>query len=331
MPIARRDLVDSETPGFYHCNNRCVRRTFLCGIDEETGKDYTYRKDWLEKRMLELCDVFAVDVYAYAVMDNHYHIVLYVDPLAPLKWSDDEVAERWLKAYPSRLDEPQFAAQRELKKQAIMADKDKLKTYRKRLGKLSWFMGRLNEPLAKRSNREEFCTGAFWEGRYSSQALLDEAAVLSCMCYVDLNPVRAKITQKLEESNHTGIKKRIDNIKTQASNQTQPDLSKSINALSCQLKSQRMTISIKDYFDLVEWTGKSIVYDNKATIPPNIQSVLSSLNLQQEHWLKHIKDFNQHYCHVVGPVELIRQKAKAMAVKYLRGVSSAKQLFEAPS
>lgn len=331
MPIARRNLVDSETPGFYHCTNRCVRRTFLCGIDEETGKDYTYRKDWLEKRMLELCNIFAVDIYAYAVMDNHYHIVLYVEPLAPLNWSDEEVAERWLKAYPSRLDEPQYATQRELKKQAIMADKAKLKTYRKRLGNLSWFMARLNEPLAKRSNREEFCTGAFWEGRYTSQALLDEAAVLSCMCYVDLNPVRAKITQKLEESNHTGIKKRIEQVKADKSNEAQPNLSKSIDALSGQLNSQRMTISIGDYFELVEWTGKSIIYDNKASIPPNIQSILSSLNLQQGHWLKQIKDFNQHYCRVVGPVKLIQEKAKAMALTYLRGVSAAKQLFEVPT
>ena len=100
MTIARRDLVDSETPGFYHCTNRCVRRTFLCGIDELTGVDYSHRKDWLEKRMLELCDIFSVDIYAYAVMDNHYHAVLYLDPLLPQSWSKEDIAERWIKAYP---------------------------------------------------------------------------------------------------------------------------------------------------------------------------------------------------------------------------------------
>jgi hypothetical protein len=123
--------------------------------------------------------------------NNHYHLVLYLDPLAPLNWSDGEIAEKWLLTYPGRLDEPCFEVQRELKKQAIMADKKKLQKYRQRFGSLSWFMSRLNEPLAKTSNAEDFVSGRFWESRYTSVALLDESAVLSCMAYVDLNPIRA--------------------------------------------------------------------------------------------------------------------------------------------
>ena len=134
-------------------------------------------------------------------MDNHYHIVLYLDPLLPQTWSDEDIAERWLMAYPSK--------QHDLRKQTILNNPNTLKKYRKRLGNLSWFMRRLNEPLAKLSNREEGYNGRFWQGRYHSQALLDEAAVISCMAYVDLNPVRAKITEKLEESNHTSIQERI--------------------------------------------------------------------------------------------------------------------------
>jgi len=328
MAIARRDIVDSETPGFYHCTNRCVRRAFLCGKDEDTGQDYSDRKNWLEKRFIELCDIFSVDIYAYAVMDNHYHIVLYLDPLAPQKWSNDEVAEKWLLAYPGKLDKPEFAQQRELKKQAIMSDKAKLKSYRKRLGKLSWFMGRINEPLAKISNVEDDCTGAFWQGRYSSQALLDEASVLSCMCYVDLNPVRAKITEKLEESHHTGIKKRIEKIKQNVQENQTTELNQTIEAIAGSLKSQRMMLSTNDYFRLIEWTGKSIIYPNKATIPPHIKSIIGGLNLQQTHWLKQIEKFNQHYCHFVGPVDLIREKAKSISKRCLRGISSAKLLFK---
>jgi len=121
-------------------------------------------------------------------------------------------------------------------KQVTIADKAKIKLYRKHLGSLSWFMRRLNEPLAKRSNKEESCTGSFWEGRYSAQELLDEAAVFSCIAYVDLNPVRAKITEKLEESNNTSIKKRMDEIKTIESIDVQRNLDSAIIAISNQMK-----------------------------------------------------------------------------------------------
>jgi len=115
MTIARKNIVDNQIPGFYHCTNRCVRRTFLCGVDELTGYDCSHRKDWLEKRMLALCDIFSVDIYAYAVLDDHYHIVLHLDPLAPQSWSKEEVAERWLKAFSEQPVAPKLAKQRELK------------------------------------------------------------------------------------------------------------------------------------------------------------------------------------------------------------------------
>jgi len=328
MTIARKNIVDKETPGFYHCTNRCVRRTFLCGIDELTGKDYSHRKAWIEARMIELCDISSVEIYAYAVMDNHYHIVLYVDPLLPDKWSKEEIAERWLKAYSPRLNNPKFAKQRELKKQVIISDKAKIKTYRKRLGSLSWFMGRLNEPLAKRSNDEDYCTGSFWQGRYSSQALLDEAAVFSCMAYVDLNPIRAKITEKLEESNNTSIKKRFEELKQIDPTHIQRHLDKSVTAMTSQIKERMLPMSLNDYIELVEWTGKSIVHPQKASIPPQVSSCLQRLNLQQNHWLKQIENFSQNYCHVVGPVEQIRAMAKQLKLRYMKGISAAKLLYE---
>jgi len=328
MTIARRNIVDNQTPGFYHCTNRCVRRTFLCGVDETTGKDYSYRKDWLEKRMFELCEIFSVDIYAFAILDNHYHIVLHLNPLAPLDWSDNDIAERWLSAFSGRLSEPRFTKQRELKKQAILADKTKLKKYRKRLGSLSWFMGRLNEPLAKQSNQEENCTGSFWEGRYSSQALLDEAAIFSCMAYVDLNPVRAKITQTLEDSKHTSIKKRLDEIKQTNPEDSQTLLDSEISELSNKTSSKALPMTLKSYLELVEWTGRNIVHPNKAAMPKHISSCLEQLNLQQIHWLKQLENFEQHYCHVVGPIELIKKKAQQLSLRCMKGMTAARLLYQ---
>ena len=324
MAIARKNIVDKEIPGFYHCTNRCVRRAFLCGIDKLTGYDCSHRKNWLENRMKSLCDVFAVEIFAYAVMDNHYHIVLYVDPRAPQLWSDEEVAERWLQVYPSRLDKPEYATQREMKKQAIIHDPDRLAIYRERLGDLSWYMRRLNEPLAKLSNQEENCTGRFWEGRYSSQALLDEAAVFSCMAYVDLNPVRARITEKLEESGNTSIKQRIEEMKN---DNDEIKLTQAVTAVAGKVRGNSLPINLKEYIELAEWTGKTIIHPDKASIPPHVISVLERLNLQQGHWLKHIEHYGKHYCRVVGPINKIREKAKRIKARCLHGISGAKLMY----
>jgi putative transposase len=324
MAVARKYLVDKETAGFYHCTNRCVRRTFLCGIDEVTGTDYSHRKAWLEDRMKALCDIFAVDIYAHAIMDNHYHIVLYVDPKAPQSWSNEEVAERWMQVYPSRLDKSENARQRELTKLALMDNPEKLAICRERLGDLSWYMRRLNEPLAKLSNQQDDCTGKFWEDRYKSQALLDEAAVISCMAYVDLNPVRAKITQKLEESHFTSIQSRLKQTEHPKKDNC---LQTKLSAVAGTTRQNPLPMNLIEYIQLVEWTGQSIIYPDKAAIPQHITPILQRLNLQQDNWLKQIENLGNNYYHVIGTVDLIRAKARQMGRRCLQGIAVARQLY----
>lgn len=325
MAIPRKYLVDKETPCFYHCISRCVRRAYLCGDDPHTGNNCDHRKDWLVNRMLELASIFSVELYAYAVMDNHYHLVLYLDPLAPEKWTNLEIAEKWLQAYPSKLDEPGFEQQRELKKQAIVASPTKLKEYRKRFGSLSWFMSRLNEPLAKLSNEEDIVKGRFWESRFTSVALLDESAVLSCMAYVDLNPIRAGMVENLQDSLYTSVKKRLEQLQTGG---TQPNqLNKIIRPMAKAVDGRVMNVKLNDYIQLVEWAGKSIVHPNKAAMPIHINTLLINMNLQPDNWLNQVKSFNEGSPHSIGCLEKLREKAVQWQKKWIKGIGVSQLLY----
>ncbi len=323
MAIKRSDLVDSENAGYYHLISRCVRRAFLCGKDEVSGRCFEHRREWIENRILELANIFSIEVFSYAVMHTHYHLVIYSDPRGPQRWSDLEVAERWLKLYPGKLNNPKFKQQRAMKLQAIMGDKKLLKIYRERLGSLSWLMRCLNEPIAKRSNAEDFVKGHFWEARFSSQALLDEAAALTCMAYVDLNPIRAGMTKKLEESEFTSIQTRLIGM-------TEKQLNEAVTAIAGKVRERSMTIPLKDYIELVEWTGKQIVHPNKASIPPHLASIFERLNLNQQNWLGQVQGYHSNFHRAVGNLEAILEKTRQLKQHWMKGIRSIKQLYIEP-
>ena len=211
MGYPRHLLVDAETPGFYHCVSRCVRRAFLC------GDAFDHRRRWIEDRLAELLDIFALEFAAYAIMANHLHLILKTDPQRARAWSDLEVARRWVRLYPKALQRAtQHAATPEEAQRLarefianLAAQKRRIRIWRKRLASISWFNKLLKEPIARRANQEDDCTGHFWEGRFKSYRLLDDAAILACMVYVDLNPLRAGAAAGLEDSLFTSILQRM--------------------------------------------------------------------------------------------------------------------------
>jgi len=209
MPTPRKNLVSLEATPYYHCIGRCVRRAFLWGVDGFSGQDYSHRKAWVVERLAELSQVFAIDICAYAVMSNHYHLVLHVDVERSKNWSEAEIALRWGSLFvvpPILLKYLNEIQHDPVELPVVMAILNKL---RQRLCDLSWFMRCLNEPLARRANLEDDCKGRFWEGRFKSQAILDEAGLLACCAYVDLNPVRAGVSASPEASDFTSIQQRI--------------------------------------------------------------------------------------------------------------------------
>jgi len=71
----------------------------LCGDDKFTGQNFDHRKQWLVDKITLLSSVFAIDLCAYSIMSNHYHLVLKVDNVAALQWSDKDVGQRWMQLF----------------------------------------------------------------------------------------------------------------------------------------------------------------------------------------------------------------------------------------
>ena len=190
MGLPRSTYVNEEQEGVYHCFNRCVRRAFLCGFDSLTLRDFSHRKAWLVERLRYLAAIFAIEVCAYAVLENHYHSVLRTRPDIVAQWSDREVATRWLTLFPRHRNREGIPIPPVEKEICALADRpERIAQLRRRLSSLSWFNGRLNEFIARAANKEDMVKGRFWESRFKCQALLDEAAIAACMVYVDLNPI----------------------------------------------------------------------------------------------------------------------------------------------
>jgi len=213
MPLPRYKQVNLEETPFYHCTTRCVRQSFLCGKDKRTGINYEHRRQWIVDRMHSLSDVFAIDLCAYAVMHNHIHVVLHIAKGRSDSWSMDEVLLRWRKFYkcPSIIRRYLSVKNKlELKDDEVKEVHKIASVYRQRLQCISWFMRMLNEYIARRANKEDKCTGYFWERRFRSQAILDERALAAVMAYVDLNPIRAGIAKTPSTSDFTSIKYRLN-------------------------------------------------------------------------------------------------------------------------
>ena len=209
MTTPRRLLVDPVNACDYHIVSRCVQGAFLCGRDPRTGRDHSHRKQWLVDRIRLLACCFAVEVYAYCIMSNHFHLVARYDPLACWGWSDEEVARRWVDAFPPTKRGKVLEERKPEARELLLGSPDRLLRARRTLGSLSDFMKHLKQPIARRANEESGTRGHFYEQRYYSGALLTEAALLAAMAYVDLNPVRAGIAERIEACADTSIAERI--------------------------------------------------------------------------------------------------------------------------
>jgi REP element-mobilizing transposase RayT len=295
MTVPRRVQISLDHTPYYHCTTRCVRRAYLCGKDRHTGKDFGHRKQWLENRMASLSQIFAVDLLAYAIMSNHYHIVVSLRPSQSDTWSDNEIKERWSEV---------FSAPEE-------ASAEQLALWRERLCSLSWFMRCLNEPLARVANREDDCKGRFWEGRFRCQALLDEAALIRCMAYVDLNPIRAAVAKTPETSRHTSIAARI--------RQRDKHLLPFVD--NVYQDEHAIPISQRDYLQLIDWTGRQLHPEKSGRISTKLPPILVRLNVDSQQWIKEMNHYGKWYYRAVGSMHAMDMYCQYLGQQWLKGKS----------
>ncbi|MFK7989956.1 MAG: transposase [Sandaracinaceae bacterium] len=332
MPsAARSELVDVSTTPYYHCISRCVRRAFLCGKDPYTGKNFDHRKQWLVDRLHLLSEVFAVDVCAYAVMSNHLHLVVRVDKERAESWDDDEVVARFGRLY--RMSMAAYELLDDENKAARVAE------WRARLWDLSWMMRSLNEWFARKANKEDACRGRFWEGRFKSQALLDEAAVLTCMTYVDLNLVRAGVCKTLDEAEFTSIyarlreaSRRMDapepSVEDAAGSTAPSGLVPFVDQAGADDEGSALPMLFADYVQLLEWTGQAVRHGAGWLRGPE-PAVMSRMGIEPEAWLKTMSSHGIQSLSALGSAEQLEALARTRDKKWVRGQGWARRMFAA--
>ncbi|TWT78822.1 hypothetical protein CA13_02190 [Planctomycetes bacterium CA13] len=381
---ARAEQFNAGEVCIVHVVQRCVRRAFLAGIDPVSACDFSYRKEWIRRRLEALASVFAVDVLSYAVMSNHMHQILRNRPDVVAVWSDQEVAIRWLKVFPGRRIEEHLAEPTENDVNRLVQDTKRLAEIRRRLSDISWFMRALAEPIARMANQHDECTGRFWEGRFKAQRIIDEAGLLACSMYVDLNPVRAAMAETPDTSPHTSAYDRIEGERGKELSSAAFDLvpipteqagkemrETPVDKLRKKRKAKKrsptgrrirrdswlapltlhpeklsadaevhtaglrasdrgfLSLSIRDYLQLLRWTARQSVDGMVLKIPASLANTLTEVGIDASMWRELVWHWQRYFgkSTCAGRPDSMRAEAERTGRHWHRGQQAASACF----
>ena len=294
MTRPRSQLICPSATPYYHCVCRCVRQAFLCGEDAATGKDYSHRKGWILARLALLAEIFTIELFSYAVMSNHYHLVVNINQNKALSLTAHEVISRWSRLFrvPAIVERWQQGNAQE--GETEVAEK-LVALWRQRLADVSWYMRCLNEYIAREANLEDGCKGRFWEGRFKSQAILDDPGLMACMVYVDLNPLRAGLVSTPEESADVSIHQRLEEHKRLADTNglaAQPEANHPwllpFTTATAQSEPMCLPCTLNDYLQLLDWTGRARREDKRGAIAADIPPIMSRLGIDSRSFLSQL-------------------------------------------
>lgn len=328
---ARKVSIAPSQIQIVHLWNRCVRRAFLCGQDPLTGKNFEHRRQWARERLEHLASIFAIDCITFAIMSNHTHQILRSRPDIARLWSEREVATRWLRISPRRdaKGNPKEPSESDINR--ILNSPGMIEKIRLRLSDVSWWMRYFSHYMAVRSNKEDEVSGHFWESRFGSELLADEASILTCMIYVDLNPIRAQLADSPETSDYTGAKERIDDLRISAGTTELGNEKLTLSSSQMTIhdwervgkgnkhsgwlspvevheasdpigpdpeqgdrrasRKGAVAISLIRYLELLDWAGREIRADKRGSIPTHLLPILQRLGLTGKEVLSRMWQF----------------------------------------
>ena len=324
MRLTRAEVIDSNEINIVHVYNRTVRRCFLMGHDQVSGKNFDHRKVWIEKYLQQFAASFGIDLLCFTILSNHFHLILRTRPDVVETWDDTEVARRWMMICPHRKrDDGTPLPPSEAELNLIRNCPIRLATIRSRLSSASWWMRLLTQRIAQRANQEDDEQGHFFEGRFKATRLIDESSILACAMYVDLNQIRAGMAETIEQSEYSSIKRRID-AERQRAKEEQPDresLRRELDAMlaplsideqhdplgpcpskTCDRCSDKgfLGISTSDYFQLLDWIARQSVSGKRGKTPEGTVPIIQRLGLTPTAWTELVSNFGRLFHHVAG-------------------------------
>ena len=343
--LARSEVFAHDEVAIVHVMNRVVRRCFLLGDDPVSGKNFDHRKGWIEEQLKQQARHFGIDLLGFAVLSNHFHLILRSRPDVVQTWNDTEVARRWLMLCPLRRDDDGSPAEpNEYELNSIRHDKDHVAVIRSRLSDISWWMRLLSQRIAMRANHEDGEIGKFWQSRYKAVRILDDEALLACAAYVDLNPIRAALAEKLEDSDHTSVQRRIQAIGKgrKRSLQSADDFlsplqlsepSEALPPAAGHRCSDRgfLTLSVAEYIQLLDCTAREIRRGKRGSTPRDLPPVFERLNLQPDAWFALVRNFGRLFRTVAGRPESVDNTRGRIGKRRFHISGEARQLLTTAS
>jgi hypothetical protein len=340
--LARAEVFAADEIAILHVMNRTVRRCYLLGDDPLTGKNYDHRKAWMEDELQHLALHFGIDLLCYSILSNHFHLILRSRPDVVATWDDAEVARRWMMLCPKRRTSDKQPAEPTAKElQMILKNPATLREIRTRLSDISWWMQLLCQKIGRRANNDDQERGKFWQARYRAVRLLDEAAILACAAYVDLNPIRAALAETIETSPYTSAQQRAlelqrqttshsmnthgsDNGHSQNAAQHSP-LKAIAQSLSPVCLSEDgsgvgpcvhtggkrasdkgfLRLSTAEYLELLDWTARQMRSDKRGATPASAAPLFERLGIDERSWCELTKNFGRLFSSVAGKPTVI--------------------------